>query len=272
MLALRVPRFLLQRPALTFSQSIIISRSFSSFTPNDNITVDNLKQRDSMLDVAKNLESVKCREFALILLREAHKKNKDSDEKHADQTFDALDSNRDGMVTRREFNNWFQEHHSGLVKATEENGSEKESDDMKPIPKHDLALICIKSMIPYIGFGICDNALMIICGDLIDQTIGVKLSLSTMAAAGFGNMISCSTGVFTGGVIDRWVSRLGLPSPDLTTAQREGSEVRNAILIGSLLGITTGCLIGMFPLFFMDGGFFKKDEGIELSAQAAAAE
>ena len=42
------------------------------------------------------------------------------------------------------------------------------------------------SMIPFIGFGFLDNALMIIAGDYIDTTIGVTLGISTMAAAGFG--------------------------------------------------------------------------------------
>ena len=43
-------------------------------------------------------------------------------------------------------------------------------------------------MIPFVGFGFLDNALMIIAGDYIDTTIGVALGISTMAAAGFGMM------------------------------------------------------------------------------------
>eukprot|EP00388_Colpodella_angusta_P014996 GDKJ01037291.1.p1 GENE.GDKJ01037291.1~~GDKJ01037291.1.p1 ORF type:complete len:269 (+),score=46.49 GDKJ01037291.1:26-832(+) len=243
----------------SWARSTLSFRTTVTKTEINVMLIEELKSRESMEDFAKKIQVDECRELALVLLREAHKRDSSTDiSESGDTTFDSLDLNRDGMLTRREFNTWYEVNYSSLMRASEGDDSDDEA-NAKPIIRRDLALICLRSMIPYIGFGVCDNALMIICGDLIDQTLGVKFALSTMAAAGLGNMVSCSTGVFTGGVIDRWVANLGLPSPKLTNAQREGPQVRNATLLGSLLGITSGCLIGMFPLFFMEGGFFRKE-------------
>jgi len=44
--------------------------------------------------------------------------------------------------------------------------------------------------IPFIGFGFLDNAIMVLAGEYIDQSLGTLLCISTMAAAALGNIIS----------------------------------------------------------------------------------
>ena len=51
-------------------------------------------------------------------------------------------------------------------------------------------LVFANNAIPFVGFGIIDNAVMIMAGDYIDCTIGVALGISTMAAAGLGKSFS----------------------------------------------------------------------------------
>ena len=40
------------------------------------------------------------------------------------------------------------------------------------------------------GFGIVDNAMMVMSGEAIDHTLGLMLGLSTLAAAALGNSFS----------------------------------------------------------------------------------
>lgn len=58
-----------------------------------------------------------------------------------------------------------------------------------------MIIVFIFNTIPFIGFGILDNGIMIVAGEYIDSTLGVMLGISTMAAAGFGNIISDIAGV-----------------------------------------------------------------------------
>jgi hypothetical protein len=58
-----------------------------------------------------------------------------------------------------------------------------------------LRLLCYQNMLPFIGFGFLDNFIMITVADRIEESIGVVLCLSTMAAAGMGNMVSDLAGM-----------------------------------------------------------------------------
>jgi tRNA-specific adenosine deaminase 1 len=122
----------------------------------------------------------------------------------------------------------------------------------------DLRLIALNTAIPFVGFGVMDNAILIIAGDAIDTSFGVLLGISTMAAAALGNIISDWAGIVFGTVIEDLVQKLNLPTPDLTTAQRQLRSVRFANQWGCGLGITVGCIIGMFPLLFIDSTKIQK--------------
>jgi len=89
-------------------------------------------------------------------------------------------------------------------------GGEKESSSSKPMPERilkptglQLWRLFIVSAVPFIGFGFADNFIMIVAGDAIDNSIGLKMGLSTLAAAGIGNLISDVCGIGLGEVIDR---------------------------------------------------------------------
>ena len=75
------------------------------------------------------------------------------------------------------------------------------------------------NFIPYIGFGIMDNVIMLTCGDAIDSTLGVSLGISTLAAAALGNCISNSLGFATSDAVERLVVFSGLQPPRLTAEQ-----------------------------------------------------
>lgn len=123
-----------------------------------------------------------------------------------------------------------------------------------PEPSYeDLKAVAFTTSIPFVGFGIMDNALLILCGDAIDAHLGVILGISTMCAAALGNIISDVAGIGLGTVIEDFCAKyLPLPTPNLTTAQRQLRSVRFANQIGCAIGIVIGCFIGMFPLLFID--------------------
>lgn len=84
-------------------------------------------------------------------------------------------------------------------------------------------------------------------------SLGVMLGISTLCAAAIGNIISDLAGIGMGTVIEDFCAqKLKLPVPNLTTAQRQLRSVRFAGQLGMALGMTFGCIIGMFPLFFID--------------------
>ena len=117
----------------------------------------------------------------------------------------------------------------------------------------DLRLVTFNMAIPFVGFGIMDNSILILAGDMIDTSLGVALGISTMCAAAIGNIISDVAGLLLGTAIEDFcANHLRLPVPNLSTAQRQLRSVRFASQWGCGLGVTIGCIIGMFPLLFID--------------------
>jgi GAF domain-containing protein len=104
-----------------------------------------------------------------------------------------------------------------------------------------------------IGFGIMDNAILIVAGDAIDTSLGVVLGISTMCAAAIGNIISDVAGIMLGTVVEDFCAKyIPLRIPVLTHTQRQLRSVRMANQVGCGVGIVIGCIIGMFPLLFID--------------------
>jgi GAF domain-containing protein len=126
----------------------------------------------------------------------------------------------------------------------------------EPVPEpsqRDLRLVTFNMAVPFVGFGIMDNSLLILAGDMIDTSLGVVLGISTMCAAAIGNIISDIAGLLLGTFIEDFcANRLNLPVPNLSTAQRQLRSVRFASQWGCGIGVTIGCIIGMFPLLFID--------------------
>ena len=119
-------------------------------------------------------------------------------------------------------------------------------------PMKELRLVALNTTIPFIGFGIMDNAILIVAGDAIDTSLGVTLGISTMCAAAIGNIISDIAGVMLGAIIEDYTARLGLPQPNISAAQRQLRSARFAGQFGICAGLVIGCIIGMFPLLLID--------------------
>ncbi len=63
-------------------------------------------------------------------------------------------------------------------------------------------------------------------GEYIDWTIGLTLGLSTMAAAGIGNMISDLAGIGLADQVEAACRALGIPNPHLSRAQMNHRSTR----------------------------------------------
>uniref|UniRef100_A0A994J4W9 Transmembrane protein 65 n=1 Tax=Homo sapiens TaxID=9606 RepID=A0A994J4W9_HUMAN len=124
-----------------------------------------------------------------------------------------------------------------------------------------IAQVFIHNAIPFIGFGFLDNAIMIVAGTHIEMSIGIILGISTMAAAALGNLVSDLAGLGLAGYVEALASRLGLSIPDLTPKQVDMWQTRLSTHLGKAVGVTIGCILGMFPLIFFGGG--EEDEKLE---------
>ena len=140
----------------------------------------------------------------------------------------------------------------------------KVSLDSIPEPtREQLRVVALHQAIPFVGFGFMDNSLLLLSGEAIDMYLGVKLGISTMCAAALGNIISDVAGVVLGTVIEdavaKWSKKIEKvtngrirlpPLPKLTYEQRNLRSVRFSNQLGCAIGLTIGCILGMFPLLF----------------------
>ncbi|XP_028609692.1 transmembrane protein 65 isoform X2 [Grammomys surdaster] len=124
-----------------------------------------------------------------------------------------------------------------------------------------IAQVFFHNAIPFVGFGFLDNAIMIVAGTQIELSIGIILGISTMAAAALGNLVSDLAGLGLAGYVEALASRLGLSIPDLTPKQVDMWQTRVSTHLGKAVGVTIGCILGMFPLIFFGGG--EEDEKLE---------
>ncbi|XP_072459240.1 transmembrane protein 65 isoform X1 [Notamacropus eugenii] len=122
-----------------------------------------------------------------------------------------------------------------------------------PPTQAQLKYVFIHNALPFVGFGFLDNAIMIVAGTQIEMSIGIILGISTMAAAALGNLVSDLAGLGLAGYVEALASRLGLSIPDLTPKQVDMWQTRVSAHSGKAVGVTIGCILGMFPLLFFRG-------------------
>ncbi|CAK6438725.1 unnamed protein product [Pipistrellus nathusii] len=130
-----------------------------------------------------------------------------------------------------------------------------------PPTREQLRYVFIHNAIPFVGFGFLDNAIMIVAGTHIEMSIGIILGISTMAAAALGNLVSDLAGLGLAGYVEALAARLGLSIPDLTPKQVDMWQTRVSTHLGKAVGVTIGCILGMFPLIFLGVG--EEDEKLE---------
>ena len=172
--------------------------------------------------------------------------------------FDHADLDGDQTLTRREFEHMLLrlEKARSAFRDGDDGASPKDSsvspDASGTLSSGVLWSIFAAQAIPFVGFGFMDNAIMIIAGEYIEMSIGATFALSTMAAAGLGNLLSDIAGVGFSSKIELACERMGITAPELSRAQQGLFAARWAKIMGAVLGISAGCLLGMFPLLFFD--------------------
>ncbi|KAL8562320.1 hypothetical protein ACOMHN_037276 [Nucella lapillus] len=149
-----------------------------------------------------------------------------------------------------------QEERDRLLNELHKFSGAKTSDSSSKPTTTQLRLVCLHQALPFIGFGFLDNFLMIVAGEYIDVTLGAALGISTMAAAGFGNMISDVAGVGSAYYVESFVAKFGVRTPHLNPNQVDMKSTRWASSLGKVIGVAIGCFLGMCPLLF----FQSKDE------------
>lgn len=96
-----------------------------------------------------------------------------------------------------------------------------------PPSRSALTKIAIATGVPFIGFGIIDNGIMITAGEQIDLLVGARLGISTLASAALGNIVADVVGVGVTQQIQSSAKRIPWASPPrLSTLQQNLSSVR----------------------------------------------
>ncbi|KAL2080181.1 hypothetical protein ACEWY4_023974 [Coilia grayii] len=121
-----------------------------------------------------------------------------------------------------------------------------------PPSSAQLRYLLLHNAIPFVGFGFLDNAIMIAAGTQIELSIGVTFGISTMAAAALGNLVSDLAGLGLAGYVEALAARLGMQVPELTPKQADMWQTRVSSHLGKAIGVTIGCILGMFPLLFLN--------------------
>lgn len=167
--------------------------------------------------------------------------------------FEQADTNGDGVLNVDEFSSWVRSRSWFGPTINSGNGNQKTTNltEVETPSNKQLLALFIQVSIPFVGFGFLDNAIMISAGSTIEQSIGVTLGLSTLAAAGLGNLLSDVAGIGLGNTIEMASHKLGLPDPKLSAKQARSSYVRWVRLAASVVGIAIGCILGLFPLLFV---------------------
>ena len=115
---------------------------------------------------------------------------------HAEITFEDLDADGDGSISREEVKKFFGSRRSLSMGGHEGDAAAAAAASDAPAPTAEqLRNLGLKIGIPFVGFGFLDNAIMICAGDTIDAAFGATLGLSALAAAGLGNLVSDVVGI-----------------------------------------------------------------------------
>jgi len=167
------------------------------------------------------------------------------------------------IIRRRHLKNLpFRNRERNSDGSFEDHSTYEETEALPPRGARELSYwqiqaLFLQSAVPFFGFGFADNFIMILIGEIIDVQICSVLKISTLFAAGVGNLISDVAGIGLGGVIEEVSTKLGLPDPNVSRKQQKTKTARFVRHAASVVGIALGCIAGMVPLLFLPD---KEDE------------
>ena len=168
-----------------------------------------------------------------------------------DALFEDGDVDGDEALSREEFDRVLVRFGDGGYRRPRSGAAFR--DDAFLMTREQRRALFLSQAIPFVGFGFMDNAIMIIAGEYIEMSIGTTLALSTMAAAGLGNLLSDIAGIgFSSKIESLTESVLKIRPPELSRAAAASFNARLVKMMGAIVGISVGCLLGMFPLLFFD--------------------
>mmetsp|Transcript_7161 Transcript_7161/g.13355 ORF Transcript_7161/g.13355 Transcript_7161/m.13355 type:complete len:211 (-) Transcript_7161:185-817(-) len=119
---------------------------------------------------------------------------------------------------------------------------------LEPTPAQ-LRLFAFGQFLPFLGFGFFDNAIMLLAGDFFDASLSAKFGISTLAAAGMGNIVGDVSGIWLSGTIE-FISGKSITPHRLTATQQKSWKVSTLSTVAKVFGVFTGCVLGMFPLLW----------------------
>ena len=134
-----------------------------------------------------------------------------------------------------------------------------------PLSPREKLQVFIAGVIPFFGFGVTDNGLMIVFGDLIDQYLSCHFNLSPLGLAALANLLSDVVGIYMGGSIQQLANGLGAAEPVITHAQRNLPSTVQYRLLGEATGVTLGCWAGMAPLLICPERYNKAGPQAEIA-------
>lgn len=229
-------------------------------------------RRDAVTSVVKQFHALTLdqRHRAVCRVLQRNDRKIDDDIEHF---FLEADKDKDGLLNKHEFRAFLASRFSLKVF----HASDSNQSVARPT-NEQLKLVMVASAIPFVGFGFVDNIIMLAAGDMIEDHFHATYHISMLCAAALGNTVSDVVGLSLGGIIETFARKVGIPDPQLSKAQANMSITHWCNFFASAAGITIGCLLGMFPLLFMnhsdddDAADKKKDDKDErkiLSSEAA---
>lgn len=225
-----------------------IRRALSAIVNNRTSSFLNTASRDELRALSQSLSSTTRRRLCEEMLDSEVMESimKQSATGH----FAHADRNMNESLCYSEFEAWYKSRVPTLQPYSAA-AAEIRDGPSEPLNKQQYRALVLRGFVPFVGFGILDNGIMIMAGNSIEHSLGMYMGISTLAAAGLGNLISDVAGISTGNLISSALERAGLPDPKLNTRQRQKMSTKAITLISSVFGISVGCLIGMFPLLFI---------------------
>eukprot|EP00897_Mesotaenium_endlicherianum_P009478 jgi/Mesen1/8559/ME000489S07946 len=161
-----------------------------------------------------------------------------TDPQTAEDYFKLADVNSDGVLDPSEF--------SAFVEAQ----AVKYGHSAKPLTSKQIWRVGTRAAIGAFGFGFTDNAVMIVAGDAIQNSIGGTLGLPTLMSAGMGNAVADLFGTYFKEYIENAMSKF-MPDLRISSLQMEFKEYYVAETTGACIGVTCGCLLGLTPLLLI---------------------